>query len=507
VSSKPNDLARQAMSAMAWSYAGVAAYISLQVGANIAYARLLGPEQFGLFASGLLAMGILKVVSEFGLGSALTQAESLEPADIRRVFTILLMTGSAACLVLLIGSQPLAHVLREPRLVMILRCFAFALLWFPLSTVCLALLARKLDQKHSQLANVLGYGIGYCGLGLTAAFMGLGAWSPILGFFSQTVISTGVLYRYARPDLRLMFGRCGEQTRLAKFGLRVMLTNVSNWLIYAMDNLLVERLFGTHRFGLYSVAYNVVRTPTDHLVQTIQSVLLPASSRIKEDKRRLGLGYVAALDAVLLVTLPMFATVAALSTTFVETLYGPRWTGAEIVLGPLALAMPMQAVNTVSSALLWGTGFVEKELKIQWTAAGILLVTILACAQISFGAVAWGVLFAYSIRSLLMVGAFLRIIGLPARRIAPALRGGSALAVVISPAMWGLDQWLRQTHASSMQNLLVEALSAAALWIGLLLAGQSLLSTELRAFASEGRRHLLPRIRIWADGNRPRRFL
>jgi lipopolysaccharide exporter len=500
----PYNLARQAMAAMTWSYIGVAAYISLQVVANIVYARLLGPEQFGLFASGMLATGILKVIGDLGLGSALTQAQSLEATDVRLVFTRLMLAGAVACLVLMIGARPLALLLKELRLVPVFRCFALALLCFPFLTVCAALLARNLDQKHSQLANVLGYGIGYCGIGLTTAFMGLGAWSPIVGFFSQLLINIGVVYAYTRPDLRPLFGSHGAGSSLTKFGLRVMLTNVSNWLIYSMDNLLVQRLFGTRRFGLYSVAYNVVRTPADHLVQTIQNVLLPASARIKEDTDRLGRGYVAALDAVLLVTLPTFATVAAVSRTFVEALYGPLWIGAESVLAPLALAMPLQAVNTVTSALLWGTGYVGKELRIQWLAATILFFTILLCAQISFSAVAWGVLLAYLIRSLLMVNIFIRLIGQSVSRVATAMLGGTVAAVVIAPSMWGLDLWLRATHASPMQNLVVETVSAAALWISLiLLAQERLLSTELRSLTAAAWTQLLPRLTFWVGRTTP----
>jgi lipopolysaccharide exporter len=493
----PHNLARQAMAAIAWSYVGVAAYISLQVAANIMYARMLGPDQFGLFASGMLATGVLKVISDLGLGSALTQAQSLEAREIRLAFTRLMLAGASACIILMTASRPLALLLKETRLVPVFRCFALSLLWFPCSTVCTALLARKLDQKHSQLANVVGYGFGYCGIGLTASFKGLGAWSPIIGFFSQLVINTAVLYAYARPDLRPLFGRASAGNRLASYGLKIMLTNLSNWLIYAMDNLLVQRLFGTVRFGIYSVAYNVVRTPADHVVQTMQNVLLPASAQMKEDTVRLGRGYVAVLDAVLLVTLPVFATVAALSTTFVEALYGPHWSGAESVLAPLALAMPMQATSTVTSALLWGIGSVGKELRVQWLAATLLLVSILLCAQMSFSAVAWGVLFAYFIRSLMMVGAFVRVVSLPVSRVVVAIRGAMVVAVIISVSMWGLDFRLRQTHNTPMENLLLEVATAALLWISLVVLSLRWLSPDLRSLTTAALAKMMPKLSFW----------
>ena len=141
---------------MTWSYAGVMAYIGLQVAINIAFARLLGPDQFGLFASGLLATGILKVISELGTGSALAQARALRTEDVRLAFTRSLLAGAAGCLLLALGSRPLALALADVRLIPVFRCFSVALLCFPVSTVCGALLARELDQKHAQFRHLIG---------------------------------------------------------------------------------------------------------------------------------------------------------------------------------------------------------------------------------------------------------------------------------------------------------------------------------------------------------------
>jgi len=496
-----HNLVRRAATAMAWSYTGVAAFILLQVGANIAYARLLGPDQFGLFASGLLVTGILKVISDLGFGSALIQSQSIDGRDIRLIFARLMLAAALACALLITLSRPLSEMMREPRLIPVFRCFSLALIVFPISTICAALLARKLDQKHTQLANVLGYALGYCGAGIAAAIMGMGAWSPIFGFFSQLIINSAVLYWYARPDLRPLLGRFGADSNLTRFGLRVMLTNVSNWLIYSMDNLLVQRLFGTFRFSLYTVAYNVVRTPVDHVVQTLQSVLLPASAHIRDDKVRLARGYVAVLDATLLVTLPMFGTVAVISRTFIEALYGPHWAGAESVLAPLALAMPLQAISTVTSALLWGTGMVGKELRIQWVTAGLLLGAILLCAQISFHAVAWGVLFGYFFRSVLMMRIFSRFVGLTVKHTVTGVRCGTVVAVLVASLIWPLDQFLRRVHAVPVGNLLIEVGTAAVLWVGLVaLLQRWLLSSELRSLAHGALGHMGPR--MWFDVER-----
>jgi O-antigen/teichoic acid export membrane protein len=402
------------------------------------------------------------------------------------------------------ASYPLAFVLKDMRLVPVFCCFALSLPLFPASTVCGSLLDRNLDQKRAQAANVSSYALGYCGIGIPATLLGCGAWSPIIGFFAQLLIKTALLWHYTRADLRPLWGVTARTKPLSTFGLRVMLTNVSNWLIYSMDNLLVQRFFGTRQFALYSVAYSVVRTPSDHLVQTFQNVLLPASSRIKDDKERLGRSYIAVLDAVSTVAIPMFATVAAIAPTFTEAIYGSRWSGAEMVLTPLALAMPFQAGTMVTSALLWGSGYVEKELRIQRLCAAMLFVTIILCARWSFVAVAWGVLAVYLMRASMIAGVFSALVGLRPRQIADALRAGVGLAVLIVPSAMILDRVLRSHDSKPLTSLLMEGSMAAFLWLGMLAATRGrILSGALQGVAGRVLAQLLPRWQFWAHRRAP----
>ena len=59
----------------------------LQLATQVVLARILGPVEFGLFALGVLVVGISTYFSDIGLAYALIQKKSVNANDIRFVWT------------------------------------------------------------------------------------------------------------------------------------------------------------------------------------------------------------------------------------------------------------------------------------------------------------------------------------------------------------------------------------------------------------------------------------
>lgn len=492
-------LAHRATRALIWSYLGVGAHIVFQIAANVGFARLLGPDAFGLFAIGLLVTGVLKIITDLGLGAAVARAQTLEQGALRDAFIRLLAGGLLGGATLAATAELIATLMDEPRLAAILRCFALAFLCFPVVTLCAGVLQQRLEHKKSQFASVVGYAFGYLGLGLTLASLGFGAWSPALGYMAQLLISASLLYYFARPDLTRGSSRTASSAALTSFGLRVVATNVSNWLIYNLDNFFVHLTFGTQRYGLYTVSYSLMRTPTDHLVQTIQNVLMPVASKVQHQDDKLARSYLGALDASFTLCAPACATVAAVAPTVVGALYGPDWASAAVLLSALSLAMALQAVHAVASATLWGIGAVNSELRIQWGIVVLLVAALLATTRLGLTVLAWSVCAVYAIRALLMLVTVSRHVPLTPARTLRALRTGILLAAAIAPAVHFFDGMLVAHGVHPLPALLYDLLAGTALWlIGIAITRGRTLSDELRsalnaAFASV--RHSIPLFR------------
>ena len=82
-----SEISSQSFTAVKWSVLGTAVRYGLQISAQIVLARLLGPENYGLFAMGLVVLTFSNFFAHLGLAWGLVQSRDLSKDDVRFVFT------------------------------------------------------------------------------------------------------------------------------------------------------------------------------------------------------------------------------------------------------------------------------------------------------------------------------------------------------------------------------------------------------------------------------------
>ena len=78
-------LGTRSVGALVWGAGGTAARMVMQIVAQVVLARLLGPEQYGIFAIGAIVIGFSNFLSDVGLAYGLIQKDEVEADDIRFV--------------------------------------------------------------------------------------------------------------------------------------------------------------------------------------------------------------------------------------------------------------------------------------------------------------------------------------------------------------------------------------------------------------------------------------
>jgi lipopolysaccharide exporter len=473
-------LTERSLSALKWNYAGVVTRALAQFGVYIALARLLGPQPFGTYSVVLMLSGIGALVVERGLGSAMIQSRELTVDDIRYAFTRLLVGGVAAAATLCAVAPYIAVLFRYHGLTTAIYGSALYLFIYSISVVSTALLQRQLDMKSYQLAQVAAYLIGFGIVGIVGALLGFGPWSLIVALVTQWTIYMLIAYTRVRHSIRPLFRLQNKQ--LSAFGNLVLATNLLNYTIENADNLLIGRVFGMFALGLYSVSYNLVRTPTNHVVTTAQGVLFPAAARAQDNLPSLQTAYLTALSGVLLVLCPVFLSIAVVAHTVVQGLYGSKWVGAEALVAPLALAMPVHASIT-GSVLLWAKGRVSSELKVEAGTGVIFLAALLFASRVSIETVAWAVFAVYVVRAAWLNSKILDSIQLSWRAFWRAARGGVFLGMMTAAALFGIDIRLGSIELSALTRLVVLALMGLLIVTVLPMCIRSLTAcAELRSF-------------------------
>jgi O-antigen/teichoic acid export membrane protein len=246
-----------------------------------------------------------------------------------------------------------------------------------------------------------------------------------------------------------------EVSNLLLFGSKIVRTNLLNWIIENLDNILIGRFFGSTQLGLYSVTYNLVRTPVNHLVVSLQGVMFPLAARIKEREKQLSTLFYAFISIISIATFPIFISVSSLSELILNALYGDEWILASKVLIPISLAMPLHAIMAITGPLLWGIGRVEKELNIQLFIAIAFSISMLIACQISMVFAAWTVLFIYAARAIMMIYILSTVLQIERAKVLNNIKGGILLGIMVSASLYIINFLMDNALSSPMFKLLI----------------------------------------------------
>ncbi|MFN0306072.1 MAG: lipopolysaccharide biosynthesis protein [Burkholderiales bacterium] len=497
-SSGKSGLVNRTIGAIKWGYLGISLRIVLQLVAQIALTRLLGPEAFGVVAAAVLVILIAGIFAEMGLSVAIVQADRFESQDIRCAYSRAILSTLVVSAIILASADLIAILFENPRVAPVLRWMTLALVFQVLGTVSLGLLKRRFDIKSVQIAHLTSYLIGYFLVGITCAWMGAGEWSLVAAWISQTFVASVIQFARAPHDLRPTL-RSGNAP-LTAFGLRATVANLANWSIENIDSAMVGRSFGTTTLGAYSIAYNLVRTPVNHIVFSLQQVLQPFIARSRDDPKIMRKAYLALVWMVALVTMPMFIGLGVLAPTVIEALYGSAWLAAAPILVPLALAMPLQALQAVGGPVLWGSGNIAREIRVSFSMVAIMVVILGFASGFTAVAMAWGVFAAYLIRAVWVTACAAQIVGSSVRESLSMLLGGLLVGILVAAVLYVTNVWLLRIGVPPIARLATAIIVGALLCPAVIVVlARAVIPSELSDILLNLVRRLPTRFQPWCE--------
>lgn len=460
---------------------------------GIVLARLLGPEPFGLIAIAWLMLGLGNLIADSGLSVALIQKPHISPRDIRYVFSLQVSAGLLLTVLSMALAPMIAAFFGRPDATAVLRWMSLLFAMQAFGQTASALMRRDLDHKRVQLIQVVTYLLAYLLLGLPLAYSGFGVWALIVAQLVQASLFSFVAYLSTRHPL--MPALHADQPGLFSFGTKVLGSNLTSWGISNFDSAIIGRMLGVTDLGLYNRSMNLLASPMNAVVTTLQGVLLPLYSRLQTRPEAVRDTYLATLCLMSIALAPTFSAVAVMPETTVLAVYGLAWQSAAVLITPLALAMPVNAALALGGPLMQGLGHAGLEAVSQGIGLLVLVAGVIAAASISLEAAAWVVLAVYCLRAWLVTRLAAGLVSIPASAILRALSGPLVLAMLAALLGWQFDTWLaRSLPQPGLRFVLVIGLSAVAILVAVLVGGRWLFCAEARALLSQARPHLPPRL-------------
>jgi O-antigen/teichoic acid export membrane protein len=327
----------------------------LQIVSKVVLARLLFPDDFGVFALAAGLVGFVNTFGAMGLNYAIIQKASAvtkEDYDVGmslRIVTSLLLMGVA-----LVLAAPWASLFGQPLVAPTTYVLATMYLVTPWSFVPSTRLTAELRYKAQILPNLAGQ-VGYAAVAIALAAAGWGVWALVVGTILGQV-ATVVGYMLAAP-WRFRFSLRWPVARpLLAYAWYLLAVAILAFLMANIDDFAVGYYLGTTQLGYYAVACALGYIPMTLISGPAGGALFPSFAKLQNDLEALRHGYLESFAYAVGIIAPAAIGLAVLAPELVAITLGRRWLPATLPLLILAFYGLTRALMDFSGSLFSAVG-------------------------------------------------------------------------------------------------------------------------------------------------------
>lgn len=343
------ELDRSLVHGVAWTGGAKWASQLLSWASMLIVARLLTPEDYGLVGMASVYLGLITLVSEFGLGTAVITLRDLSEDQIAQLNGLAALFGAGSLVVSCGAAIPLARFFHAPELPAVVVAMSSAFVITAFKTVPFSLLQR--DMRFRSLAMVETARAALLAVSLIAfALLGWRYWTLVIGAILSAAVSTGATLALRRH--RLAWPRRQSLADAVTFSRRLLAARLS-WYAYSnADFLIAGRILGQAALGAYSISWTLASIPIEKVTSLVSQVTPSVFSAVQKDHAAIRRYLLGLTEGLALITFPASLGLALVAPDFVPLVLGDHWQGAIAPLQLLALSAGMRAVTPLLSQVL-----------------------------------------------------------------------------------------------------------------------------------------------------------
>jgi PST family polysaccharide transporter len=329
--------------------------------ATLVIARLLTLGDYGIASMAATYIGLVQLVSEFGLSAAVVQQRDLTKDEIAHLGGVSVLLGVGFSLISAALASVIAaffgeHALRNVILVLSIT-FALA----GLQVLPRSLLAR--DLRFAALAWVEGLeALSLTLATITLALMHFGYWALILGALVSRVIGTIVLL-YTYPH-HIAWPTSFQRIKgPVVFGGHVLLASLAWYAFRSADIAIVGKVLGKTALGAYAVGFNLASIPVERISALVSRATPAVLAAVQTDAAALRRYLLRLTEGMAIVTMPVAVGLALVAREFVLVFLGSKWEPAVAPLRVLAVAALFRSVAPLLNQILVATGQARRNMQ------------------------------------------------------------------------------------------------------------------------------------------------
>jgi O-antigen/teichoic acid export membrane protein len=333
---------------------------------GIVLARILIPDDYGVFAPALALVNILFGLNDLGVLLAVVRWKGDLRIAARTAHTIAIAFSGVLYAICFAIAPWFSSVMGSPETAPVLRVLALTVFIDGWTTVSHGLLVRDFHQDRFAKSEFASMPVGI-GVSIGLALAGAGVWALVFGQVLANCVSG--LFVYLAAPFRAGFGWSVDVARkLLSYGLPLAGTSLVEYALLNADYLIISRATDPATVGIYLLAFNVSNWPLTTITDAVRRVSIAGFAKLEGRTDALQENFGRALSTLLTAALPLLVAMALLAVPLIGFVYGDKWLPAAPVLRILVvLSFARMAIGFIFD-LLVGVGRTRTTmwLKIVW---------------------------------------------------------------------------------------------------------------------------------------------
>ncbi|MCI0666511.1 MAG: lipopolysaccharide biosynthesis protein [Methylococcaceae bacterium] len=476
-------------SSLAYSVAGNYAALVLQLVGTVIIARILTPEETGVFAVAAVFAALASTFRDFGVGEFLIQERELSDDTIRASLLVNITVSWMMAVLLFCLAPAAASFYRSPGVSDVMRVQSVNFLLIPFGAVTMAWFRREMNFKPifiiGLLANIASTVVGIVLALKDFGFMSL-AWASLAG----VVVTVGTSVCMRPGGFPRWPGFKGVR-RVVQFGKFASGIYIFGQIGRGAPEMIIGRAQNMADVGMFNRAYGIVEIFNRVIVRSILPVCLPYFAKEAREEGTPRRALLTTISYLTVIGWPCLAFLGVAAYSAIRLMYGPQWMEAVPFAKILCAATAIELIFYPATEAMLALGRAREGNQLQIVIQSARIIGLLATLRFGLAGACWGLLGASVFGTLVSYLYLTRTVSVSLLDVVGALWPSLQLTLVVVIPLLALVNWMPIDESNYLPIGAGGAVFCGVLWIGVLRFLSHPLWSEIKQAAGTSRRTVL----------------
>jgi O-antigen/teichoic acid export membrane protein len=317
-------------------------------------ARLLTPQEMGIFSIAMVLVGVADSVRDFGVSQYIIYEPKLTREKLQTTQGLTFLVAWVLGLMLVALARPIAHFYGEPGVYKVMLVLAINFFLLPFGSVVMAYWHREMNFGRIYLVRFSAQVVRFVTvLALVLAgfsYMSM-AWSQVAG-----ALAVVVLVSCFRPALVPLRPSMRGGYSVASFSSKAMGAGIAREIGNGSPELVIGKWQDASAVGMFGRAWGTIQIFEQVIMASIRPVILPYFAQHSRQGEGLERHYLQALAYVTGLAWPFYACLFFLARPVIRLLYGPQWVSSAPIAEILCLIGALRILFSLNQQLAVALG-------------------------------------------------------------------------------------------------------------------------------------------------------